>query len=162
VSSDEAPVTRESLGHLVAIVSPVVIPPPRRVWKTADWSRIRSGHRALDMDDKWHAFVEGDRLYLHRSWTGRGAYQAEFTRGNSGWRIVHARAESNPSSRNPRGAEADSLGLELVIESVLLNRFHEQDWRRWQALVEANAGQAFEFGVWLHNIVGNRWGEVTP
>jgi hypothetical protein len=113
------------------------------------------------MDDKWHAFVESDRLYLHRSWTGRGVYEAAFTEDNSGWHIVHAVAERDLSSRMPRSGEADSLCLELVIESVLLNRFHEQDWRRWQALVEANADRTFEFAISLHNVIGNRWGAVA-
>jgi hypothetical protein len=89
-------------------------------------------------------------------------YEADFTEDCSSWHIVHAVAESDPSSRKPRSGEADSLCLELIIESVLLNRFHEQGWRRWQALVEANADRTFELGVSLHNIVGNRWGEAVP
>jgi hypothetical protein len=45
---------------------------------------IRRGHRSQDMDDKWHAFVEDQRLYLHRSWTGMGVYEAQFAPEVSG------------------------------------------------------------------------------
>jgi hypothetical protein len=37
-----------------------------------EWSLIRRGREAQDMDDRWNAFVENQRLYLHRSWTGWG------------------------------------------------------------------------------------------
>jgi hypothetical protein len=42
------------------------------------------------MDDKWHAFVGDQRLYLHRSWTGRGVCEAQFGGGTGGWRISSA------------------------------------------------------------------------
>jgi hypothetical protein len=29
------------------------------------------------MDDKWFSFVEGDRLYMHRSWTAHAVFEAE-------------------------------------------------------------------------------------
>jgi hypothetical protein len=29
------------------------------------------------MDDKWFSFVEGDRLYMHRSWTTHAVFEAE-------------------------------------------------------------------------------------
>lgn len=32
--------------------------------------RLRLGHRATVMEDKWHVFVEQDVAHFHRSWTG--------------------------------------------------------------------------------------------
>ena len=50
--------------------SSVAIPAPERPWSRPEWERIEAGHLSQEMDDKWHGYVEKDRLYLHRSWTG--------------------------------------------------------------------------------------------
>ena len=81
-------------------------------------SPIEAGHVSTDMDDKWNAFVEGTRLFLHRSWTGRGIYEASFAEADGGWRIAEAVVESDPASNNRHGDDAESLCLELTIESV--------------------------------------------
>ena len=39
-------------------------------------ARLREGHVAGDMDDKWHSYVEDETLHLHRSWTGHEVFQA--------------------------------------------------------------------------------------
>ncbi|MFC7740385.1 hypothetical protein ACFQXA_04630 [Nocardiopsis composta] len=54
------------------------------------------------MDDKWHALVEGDRLHLHRSWTGHGVYEADFAADGAGRRIVRARGEGRPRAAPTR------------------------------------------------------------
>ncbi|MFG2193565.1 hypothetical protein [Streptomyces sp. NPDC048639] len=51
---------------------------PARVWSAAEWDRIRLGYRARGMDERWNVFAEGDRLFLHRSWTGHRIYEAVF------------------------------------------------------------------------------------
>jgi hypothetical protein len=71
------------------------------------------------MDDRWHAFVEGGRLYLHRSWTGFGVYEAEFGRVPRGWQIASAVVEGDRDKyRWPDAVE--SAQLEALIEGRLL------------------------------------------
>ena len=43
-----------------------------------EMQEIALGYRPMDMSDKWLAFMEGDRLFLHRSWTGHGIYEVRF------------------------------------------------------------------------------------
>ena len=50
------------------------IPPPERVWTSRDSDLVQSCHKSRDMNDKWNALVERQRLYLYRSWTGMGIY----------------------------------------------------------------------------------------
>lgn len=67
--------TRSSFRKLLPVPEPQHIPPPDRIWTGEQWTVIQAGHMSGDMDDKWHAFVEDQWLYLHRSWTGRGVYE---------------------------------------------------------------------------------------
>ena len=64
-------------------VQPVALPHPltvlpERVWSAEEWDRIQQGYRSRDMDEKWDVFVEDGVVYLHRSWTGNGIYEARF------------------------------------------------------------------------------------
>src|SRR5262249_55512045 len=132
---------------------------------------------------------ERDRLFLHRSWTGLGIYEALFARSDGHWGVVETIVETDPASYRRCSDEIEGLCLELIIESVLLHRFRQHDWHRWQGLVarELSAGGVppgrlyareqevlqgpdgrfldlqqlgeFDFAVWLHMCVGNQWGQ---
>jgi hypothetical protein len=127
--ADDDPVTRESLNTWMPqapVSKPAHIPPPEKVWSDTDWTTIRLGHTSGDMDDKWNAFVEGSRLYLHRSWTGHGIYESEFSREERGWRITEALV-TNDCDWYRRGTdEYESLWLETLIDAVLLGRQMEE------------------------------------
>jgi hypothetical protein len=90
------------------------------MWTGQQWSMIRRGHRSRDMDDKWHAIVEDRRLYLHRSWTGIGVYEAQFEPAPGGWRITSAVVAGDHDSYRRRGDEYESALLETLIEAVPL------------------------------------------
>jgi hypothetical protein len=116
----EPRVTRDDLGGLTPLAAPESIPPPERVWNEADWDLIQRGHKSADMDDKWHAYVEGRRLYLHRSWTGRGIYEAEFGPVPDGWRLTSAVVEGDRSSYRRQADDYESALLEALIDGKLL------------------------------------------
>jgi hypothetical protein len=66
-------VTRSQFRHpLERIRVPAALPVPAKSWSVREWDRIQAGYQSSDMDDRWHALVENDHLYLHRSWTGFG------------------------------------------------------------------------------------------
>lgn len=72
----------------------------------------------MSMDAKWEAFIEHQRLFLHRSWTGHGIYVAQFAQTDDG----------------------ESLILELIIEAALLGRFHEEQWASWFSRLSETIG----------------------
>src|SRR5690606_16971622 len=103
----------------------------RSLWSAQEWERIRLGFRAPTMDDKWHALVEGDRLHLHRSWTGHGVYEADFAADGAGRRIVRARGEGAAEGR----ADAPGPFLELLIGMVVLKQGGDRAlWKRFTEL----------------------------
>jgi hypothetical protein len=72
------------------------------------------------MEDRWHAYVEGERLYLHRSWTGRGIYEAGFVREAHGWRISDAVVEGDRRFYRRRDDAGETALLAALIDAVLL------------------------------------------
>jgi hypothetical protein len=160
VHGEDAPLDRESFSALTPISSPVAIAPPDWVWSDAEWRQIRLGHRSTDMDDKWNAFVDGTRLFLYRSWTGTGTFEAGFGQGDAGWRIVDAVTESSAPfyRRGDEGVASDLLFL--LLESVLLDRFHAERWVESFVRLEPTAKSTLDFDVWLHGMVGNRRGQL--
>jgi hypothetical protein len=132
--SGESRLGRGDFGRLRPVPHPEVIPPPERVWTSGEWHLIQRGHRSRDMDDKWIALVEGRRLYLYRSWTGMGVYEAEFAAASEGCRIIHAAVAGDHDSYRRRDDEYESALLEAVIEWVLLEVRDGPGHKRWQRL----------------------------
>lgn len=83
-------------GHVSPIRKPVAIPPPTMLISREDMQAIATGYAPMDMNDKWLAFMEDDRLFLHRSWTGHGIYEVTFAAKDSGFTVTSARIESDP------------------------------------------------------------------
>jgi hypothetical protein len=119
---------RADFEPLHAITSPQPIPAPDRVWSSIEWNAIQRGFRASEMEERWLALVENDRLYFHRSWTGFGVYEAQFAQVDDSWRIVAAVVEGD-GERYRRGSDEYETGfLELLIRGVLLDEWDDELW----------------------------------
>ena len=114
-------VLRSDLRRLAPIRKPRVLSEvPQRVWTEEEWERIQLGFRARDMDDRWHLFVEGDRLFLHRSWLGDGRYEATFSKVPGGYRITRVFVE-DVGPKFPGGSDYRLCALlERLIGGQLL------------------------------------------
>ena len=90
-----------------AIREPVEIPPPEMILSREEMQELATGYRPIDMNDKWLAFMEGNRLFLHRSWTGHGIYEVTFAAKGFSWTDevgfmpTSARVETDPRRYNP-------------------------------------------------------------
>src|SRR5262245_18793770 len=73
---------------------PAALPVPAKSWSQREWERIQTGHQSTDMNDRWNALIEDNHLYLHRSWTGYGIYEATFALDGDRWRITEAVVET--------------------------------------------------------------------
>lgn len=106
-------------------MSPIVAPMsmtllPTRVWTQEQWNRIKRGYRARGMDEKWDVYVEGHVAFLHRSWTGRGVFEASFSPIDAGWHISAAVAESNTKRVRNVSVQLNKVLLELVLSAIVL------------------------------------------
>ena len=97
----------DDCSHVSPIREPVAIPPPEMILSREEMQEIAKGYRPMDMNDKWVAFMENDRLFLHRSWTGIGIYEVRFAAKGFSWTNAtgfmptSARVESDPRRYSP-------------------------------------------------------------
>ena len=111
--SDEDKHPDDCEGHTSTIRDPVPIPPPDMLLSRDEMQAIATGYRPVDMIDKWLAFMEDDRLFLHRSWTGDGIYEARFAAkqtevtpgGETSFVVTSAIVESDPRRYDPGGID---------------------------------------------------------
>lgn len=157
----DAPLTRESFRRLHPVNTPRRVSRlPDRVWSDEDWERIRHGYRARSMDEKWNAFVEGDVLFLHRSWTGHGIYEASFVPVPGGGRkIASAVAEADRKRYRSVGDEYDCLMMELVISAIVLGEpATELRADLMELTARASGKRDLPSGVVQHSALGLRSG----
>ncbi len=85
-------------------------------------AQIRLGYIPSIMDEKWFIFMEGDRLFAHRSWTGLGVYEATFTPTDGGY-IVSSASVTGDRAQYKRSSDQDeSQILEALIAGHLLSQ----------------------------------------
>ncbi|GHA09695.1 hypothetical protein GCM10010372_06680 [Streptomyces tauricus] len=132
--------TRTALGDEVTpLRRPESIPVPRLEWTPGQWQRVRHGVRSLSMEEKWDAYLEGDQLSLHRSWTGHGVFRVTVAEGAGGRRPVAAWVESDPDLYRRGGDESESAFLELFLRAWYMDDTRPELWERYNALRRAEA-----------------------
>lgn len=131
---------------------------PERIWSDEDWERIQRGYAARGMDEKWNVFAEGEVVFLHRSWTGRGVFEATFAPvDEGGWRIARAVVERGPKSYRGTDDDYDCLMLELVISAIVLGEPAQDLRSKMVELTRREPGAAdAPAGVIQHSALGQR------
>jgi len=131
---------------------------PHRIWAEGDWERLQAGYRARDMDEKWNVFAEEDVVFLHRSWTGFGVYEATFSPADGGGRrITQAVVEGDAERYRTADDEFDCVMLEIVLSAIVLGEPAQQARERLVALSRRAAdGANLPAGVIQHSAVGLR------
>ncbi|WP_093615255.1 hypothetical protein [Streptomyces indicus] len=131
---------------------------PQRLWSEEDWERIRRGYAARDMDEKWNVFCEGGTVFLHRSWTGYGVYEATFTpTGDGGRRITAALVERDAEIYRCTDDAYDCVMLELVLSAIVLGEPAAGLRARLVELTRRGPGaDDAHAGLVLHSVLGRR------
>lgn len=141
---------RRSSWKAEPLTVPQSIPPPARVWTRGEMGIIRRGYVPQIMDEKWFIFMEGDRLFAHRSWTGIGIYEATFARTRRGYVIESAVVTGDDTEYRRSSDEAESRTLEVLIISHLLGEEPSEEQlaghhpvRKWEFMVPNVPKQMF-------------------
>lgn len=89
---------------------------------TEEYENLRQGRIPQQMEDKWFIFLEGDWLYLHRSWSGFCVAQVEIKRTTDAmYSITDCWIERDAKFHTSIGDQAD-IGLIRSILSFLAAR----------------------------------------
>ena len=86
----------------------------------AEYERIARGLIPETMDDKWFIFLEGDRLNVHRSWTGHCIYEVEFAASADTYTVRRARVNRDPEQYRETDDAYDARLLDFVIRRLVL------------------------------------------
>ena len=82
---------------------------------------IQLGYIPEMMEEKWFIFMEGNRLFAHRSWTGLGVYEATFAPVDGGY-VINSAVVTGDRSEYERSSDQDeSLILEMLVAGHLLD-----------------------------------------
>jgi hypothetical protein len=117
-----------------AIKRPKAIAVPDLVWTPGQWQRIRHGVQAQAMEEKWNAYLDGDRLLLCRSWTGRCIFEVSVEPTAGGWRPVGAWVESARNQYRRGTDEAESTLLEMLLNMYFGQADRPELWERYRRL----------------------------
>lgn len=91
----------------------------KRAFSKKEMMALRKGHIPEAMEDKWFWYMEGDTLYIHRSWTGFCIYIAELSDGYTHKVTVNR----DPEQYVSEGAEADCERLNKLLDYMIKQPF---------------------------------------
>ena len=83
---------------------------------------LRRGMVPRETDDRWFAFMEQDRLFISRSWTGLAVYQVQFTRSGDGFFVTELLVCGDAEEYRRFPDAHESAQLERTIRLVLLDQ----------------------------------------
>lgn len=81
----------------------------------AEFRRLRLGHIPEEMEDKWFWYLEANRLYLHRSWTGYSIFIREIHVGEKEQTVL--------ANRDPNQVRDTSVQEDTAVLNALLDRW---------------------------------------
>lgn len=121
-NAHRTPATRLSMRDLHPL------PPKRsplslqREFSEQEFERISYGLIPQAMEDKWLIFLEGETLYLHRSWTGNCIYQLTLKRDGEKYKVVDAFVNRVPNQYSETNDSYDERLLMFLIDNLLLGK----------------------------------------
>lgn len=90
-----------------------------RVLTPAEYQKLSYGLLPADLDEKWFIFLEGDLLYLHRSWTGECSFRLCLQAEGGNFRVTEA--WMNPAVNFQEEGYAQKF-LDYLIDRLLLSK----------------------------------------
>ncbi len=96
--------------------------PLDRTFSAEEMELIRLGFAPESMDDKWFIYWTDNKLFFHRSWTGRCCYVVKFVEDHDSFRMFEADVNSDPKKYGQGHALHDAQLISRLIDLFLLQR----------------------------------------
>src|SRR5262245_8137459 len=90
-----------------------------RTFPAHEFDALQSGSVPRDMDDKWFVFMEGDWLYIHRSWTGHCIFQVRLEGGRGDWTVAEVWVTRDRAVFQSQGEEEDCRVLQSLFDRLV-------------------------------------------
>ncbi|MCB0210262.1 MAG: hypothetical protein KDJ52_13070 [Anaerolineae bacterium] len=112
--------TRQSWSNLKSLPDQYALLALQREFTEQEYARICRGFIPRGMEDRWFIYIEGDTLYMHRSWTGYCIYQLCFLKTDTGYAIGEICVNRDPSQYSYSDDHYDEKLLTALLENLLL------------------------------------------
>lgn len=97
--------------------------PYRDEFSESEMEQIGLGYIPEVMEEKWFIYMDGDWLYLHRSWTGFCMYMVRFEKKMNRYVVGEAWASRDITKRSWVSDEHDAQELRSLIRLLLLDEY---------------------------------------
>jgi hypothetical protein len=87
-----------------------------------EFDQISAGLIPQEMEDKWFIVLDGNTLYLYRSWSGNCIYQVEFAQEDFHYHVSQAIVNRDPGQYLETDKGYDALLLNFLIRHLLLGQ----------------------------------------
>ncbi len=94
----------------------------RAEFSAADYEKISNGLIPQGMEDRWFIYLEGNRLNIHRSWSGLCIYQVDLICEGDKYLCQKAIVNRAPDEIQDAHDFYNAELLAFVISEVLLDR----------------------------------------
>lgn len=92
------------------------------VYSPEDYEVLVRGVLPQQMEDKWFIFMEADRLYFCRSWSGFCVYEVQLTERDGRYLITEAWVNRDPEQYQETDDRHDAGVLCVLIDYLMLGR----------------------------------------
>jgi len=84
------------------------------------YSKLRFGHIAQEMEDKWKIYMEDGVVHFHRSWTGMEAFRFTLQQNEGGsYSVSQFEVEQDPERYSETDEQVITSTLNEVLQTVL-------------------------------------------
>ena len=99
-----------------------VVIPMHKELNAEDLAIVAQGAVPGSMDEKWFIYLEDDRLFMHRSWTGNCIFILEVETSVNGALLKSIAVNRKPEEYGGDDDEYDVALANWVIDRLMLNR----------------------------------------
>ncbi|MEO1054736.1 MAG: hypothetical protein AAFX87_29155 [Bacteroidota bacterium] len=87
-----------------------------------EYEQLRHGLIPNSMEDKWFIYLESDKLYFHRSWTGNCTYITTIQRLKNVYMLGDTLVNRNPDQYKSISDQEDKEILNYLVDRLLLGK----------------------------------------
>lgn len=87
-----------------------------------EYASLILGFKPKQMEDKWFAYVENNKLYFHRSWTGFCIYETEIEKAKNGYLLSKTLTNRKTEQYRETDIEKDKEMINFLIDRILLGK----------------------------------------
>ena len=119
-----------------------------------EYDLIALGLIPHSMDEKWLIFLEDDRLYFHRSWTGTCVYQLRLENNGGNYSVAEAWVNRDPNQYKGTDDAYDAALISFLIDNFLLGK-------RTPFPLPSDVPKDLPKGAYQHHISGSGYPETA-